>query len=88
VQRTVAILKDNQEYEDIIKCMEYDQKIELVEDDTYKAVDYNFPRGLVDLGDKMNGRLVFSEIPCAHCSLAKHCRPNGVINPHRCVYFD
>jgi len=67
--------------------MLYDKRIEETDDGSFKAVDFNFPSSLAGFGDEMNSRLMFTEIPCAHCPLASKCGPDKVINPNKCLYL-
>ena len=80
----------DEDYHSIINTMMYAQRLERTQDDTFKAVSYNYPNALSSFKNDNSARIVFMETPCAHCSLADQCTasdPNAVVNPHRCLYM-
>ena len=60
----------DEDYHSIINTMIYAQRLERTQDDTFKAVSYNYPNALNRFKNDNNARIVFMETPCAHCSLA------------------
>ena len=50
-QKTIRILKSDEEFSQIINVMIIDQRIEEKQDETIRAVDYNFPGALNNFDD-------------------------------------
>ena len=86
----------DEDFERIIDAMIFDQKIERNQDGYYVPINYSFPYSLGSIQGKNNDRsqmdskIIFTEIPCCHCPLAKQCSatdPNANITPKKCTYF-
>ena len=58
-----------EELENTIRVMEFDKRIEKTIEGQYRATNYNF----LQMGGQGSSRLVFTEIPCAHCKIAHMC---------------
>ena len=73
----------DEDYQRVVQAMVFDQRIELTSQGYFRATNYNYPFAL-------GSRIVFTETPCCHCSLASMCSATdaqAVVNPNRCVYL-
>ena len=58
----------------IIQAMVFDQRLEQTTDGYYRAVKFKYPSSLAQFQDSKtasNSRIVYTEIPCAHCPLSQ-----------------
>ena len=63
-----------EDFERIIQCLVLDQRVEITNAGFFRAVNFNYPSALANIdrdnktgSNQANSRILFTEIPCAHC---------------------
>lgn len=74
-EHSIRNFKDD-DYTRIIEAMLFDQRLEQTQDGHFQAVNFNYPASLISFPaedgatSQTNSRILFTEIPCCHCTLA------------------